>query len=211
MECAFGVTSAIGGTMTVRGEQVNKNSIQRAMKRGMALLPANRKENSVIPDMTILENMCISEHVLSAKHLHIKKKKEIQKYRNQKESLNIKAANHNNLILSLSGGNQQKVIFSRWLNTKADILLLQSPTQGIDVGAKTEIYRLIMKLADSGKTILINTLEVPEIQKVADRCIVFYEGSIIKTMDHDDVDEHAVMMYATNAVCAEEVKNGKQY
>ena len=210
MECAFGVTPAISGIMSVRGNAVSKNSIQRAMKRGMALLPSNRKENSVIPDMTILENMCISEQVLSAKHSHINKKKEVQKYRQQKENLNIKAANHNNLILSLSGGNQQKVIFSRWLNTKADILLLQNPTQGIDVGAKAEIYRLIMKLAESGKTILINTLEVPEIQKVADRCIVFYEGSIIKSINHNDVNEHEVMMYATNAVCAEEVKNGKQ-
>ena len=154
--------------------------------------------------MTILENMCISEHVLSAKRLHIRKRKEISKYKEQKETLNIKAADHNNLIVSLSGGNQQKVIFSRWLNTKADILLLESPTQGIDVGAKSEIYRLIMKLAQSGKTVLLNTLEVPEIQKVADRCVIFYDGSIIKSLSHDDVEEHTVMMYSTNAVSAEE-------
>ena len=172
------------------------------------MLPSNRKENSVIPDMSILENMYISEHVLSATHLHINRKKELARYSRQKESLNIKAASHNNLILSLSGGNQQKIIFSRWLNTKAEILLLESPTQGIDVGAKAEIYRLIMKLAESGKTILLNTLEVPEIQKVADRCIIFYDGSIIKSLNRGDVDEHAVMMYSTNAVSAEEVKNG---
>ena len=208
MECAFGVFPSTDGCMSVRGKPVRRNSIQIAMRRGIGMLPSNRKENSVIPDMSILENMYISEHVLSARHLHINKKKELARYSRQKESLNIKAASHNNLILSLSGGNQQKIIFSRWLNTKAEILLLESPTQGIDVGAKAEIYRLIMKLAESGKTILLNTLEVPEIQKVADRCIIFYDGSIIKSLSRGDVDEHAVMMYSTNAVSAEEVKNG---
>lgn len=208
MECAFGVFPPTDGRMIVRGKVIGSNSIQKAMRRGIGLLPSNRKENSVIPDMTILENMYISEHVLSAKRLHIRRKKEINRYLKQKESLNIKAADHNNLIVSLSGGNQQKIMFSRWLNTKADILLLQSPTQGIDVGAKAEIYRLIMKLAQSGKTILINTLEVPEIQKVADRCVIFYDGSIIKTLDHSEVDEHKVMMYSTNAVSAEEITYG---
>lgn len=205
MECVFGVTPVISGSLRVHGKAIEHNSIQSSMRRGIGMLPANRKENSVIPDMTILENMYISEHVLSARRLHIKKRKEIAKYNEQKKSLNIKAADHNNLILSLSGGNQQKVIFSRWLNTNADILLLENPTQGIDVGAKAEIYRLIMELAQSGKTILINTLEVPEIKRVADRCVIFYNGRIIETLEHGDIDEHKVMMYSTNAVNAEEV------
>ena len=107
---------------------------------------------------------------------------------------------------SLSGGNQQKVFLARWLNTDAEILLLDNPTQGIDVGAKAEIYKLILELAKQGKTILINTLEIPEIQKVADYCAVFYNGEIIKILEHQEIDEMTVMMYSTNAAQAEEGK-----
>ena len=91
------------------------------------------------------------------------------------------------------------------MNTDADILLLDNPTQGIDVGAKAEIYRLILQLAESGKTILINTLEIPEIQKVADYCAVFYEGTIVKILPHEEIDAKKVMKYSTNAVTAKDL------
>ena len=119
--------------------------------------------------------------------------------------LNIKAQSSNSSILSLSGGNQQKVFIARWLNMDAELLLFDNPTQGIDVGAKAEIYKLILELAKSGKTILINTLEIPEIQKVADYCVVFYNGSIIKVLKHDEIDETTVILYSTNAINSEEV------
>ena len=127
-------------------------------------------------------------------------------YKKYKEMLNIKANSCEDLITSLSGGNQQKVFLARWLNTDAEILLLDNPTQGIDVGAKAEIYKLILELAKQGKTILINTLEIPEIQKVADYCAVFYNGEIIKILEHQEIDEMTVMMYSTNAAQAEEGK-----
>lgn len=76
---------------------------------------------------------------------------------------------------------------------------MDNPTQGIDVGAKAEIYKLILKLADAGKTILINTLEIPELAKVADCCAVFYEETIIKILQHEEIDEKTVMLYSTNA------------
>lgn len=131
-------------------------------------------------------------------------KKEQEKYEKYKEMLNIKAASGNDMITFLSGGNQQKVFLARLLNTDAEILLLDNPTQGIDVGAKAEIYRLILELAKKGKTVLINTLEIPEIQKVADYCAVFYEGNIVKILGHKEIDEMTIMMYSTNAVQVEE-------
>ena len=133
----------------------------------------------------------------------ISEKKEQEKYEKYKEMLNIKAASSHDMVTSLSGGNQQKVFLARLLDTDAEILLLDNPTQGIDVGAKAELYRLILELAEQGKTILINTLEIPEIQKVADFCAVFYEGRIIKILEHEEIDEMTVMMYSTNAVQAE--------
>ena len=110
--------------------------------------------------------------------------------------LSIKAQDSADLITSLSGGNQQKIFIARWLNTDADLLIFDNPTQGIDVGAKAEIYRLILELARSGKTILINTLEIPEIMKVADRCIVFYDGRMVKELGHDEINEQSVMLYS---------------
>ena len=120
------------------------------------------------------------------------------------ERIQIKTPSVDTPIKSLSGGNQQKVFLARWLNTEAEILLLDNPTQGIDVGAKAEIYKLILELAESGKTILINTLEIPELQKVADRCAVFYDGELVKMLKHEEINEETVMMYSTNALNAGE-------
>jgi ribose transport system ATP-binding protein len=164
------------------------------------MLASNRKENSVIPDMDLLENTYIAEHTLSSNKQHINYKKETKKYLDLKQRLNIKDNNQKELITNLSGGNQQKVILGRWLNTEAEILLLDNPTQGIDVGAKTEIYKLILELSKQGKTIIVNTLEIPEIQRVADRCVVFYHGKIQIILDRQDITEEKVMLYATNAI-----------
>ena len=195
----FGAVPVVGGTLKLHGKECRIHSIQGAMKAGIAMLASNRKENSVIPDMSILENMYLSEQVLSARHPFISAGKERECYEKYKEMLSVKAADPNDLITSLSGGNQQKVFLARWLNTEAEILLLDNPTQGIDVGAKAEIYKLILKLADAGKTILINTLEIPELAKVADYCAVFYEGTVIKVLEHEEINEKTVMLYSTNA------------
>ncbi len=203
LSCMFGVTEATGGSLTYFGKRFD-GGIHAAMKAGVAMLPANRKENSVIPDMSILENSYISEHTLSGRVQHISRKKELERYAERKAQLDIKAVSADDPVTSLSGGNQQKVFLARWLNTEAQILLFDNPTQGIDVGAKAEIYRLILMLAESGKTILINTLEIPELKRVADRCCVFYDGSVVKILSHDEIDEQTVMLYSTNAINTEE-------
>lgn len=202
----FGAVRADGGRVEANGENVPLHSIHKAMKHRIAMLPANRKENSVIADMSLLENMYLAEHTLSAGKFHIAKKNEEDRFAKYKELLNIKAQNSADPVTSLSGGNQQKVFLARWLNTDAEILLLDNPTQGIDVGAKAEIYKLILRLAESGKTILINTLEIPELQKVADRCAIFYDGELMKILNHEEIDEATVMMYSTNAVNIKEEK-----
>ena len=132
----FGSVHVTGGTLEVFGTKVKPNSIHHSMQAGIAMVASNRKENSVIADMNILENMYLAEHTLSAGKFHIEKKKEQSKFLKYKEMLHIKAQESSDSILSLSGGNQQKVFLARWLNTNAEILLLDNPTQGIDVGAK---------------------------------------------------------------------------
>ncbi len=198
MQTMFGVLPNEGGYIEVNGTKIT-GKIGKFMKSKVSMLPANRKENSVIPDLSILENFYTSEHVLSKKKQFINEKAELEKYQVQKEKLKIKAENSSLGIASLSGGNQQKVFLARWLNTGAEVLLFDNPTQGVDVGAKSEIYRLILEFAKQGQTVIINTLEIPEVQKVADRCVVFYEGEIAAILDHKDVTEQVVMAYSTGA------------
>lgn len=204
MQAVFGALPVQGGTVSALGKPVRSGSIHRAMAAGIAMLPGNRKENSVIPDLNLVENLTLAEQTLSARNFPIHKRAERRIFDHYKDILHIKARGAQDAITSLSGGNQQKVFLARWLNTGAGILLLDNPTQGIDVGAKEEIYALILELAGQGKTILINTLEIPELQKVADRCAVFYEGRLVRMLPHEEINENTVMLWSTGASCAKE-------
>ena len=204
MQTIFGVMPETGGCCKIMGKPLTGNRIHKAMRNKIAMIAANRKENSILPDFTLMENNYVSEHTLSMKKPLIRKRVERQKFDRLRGMLNIRCNGESDLITSLSGGNQQKVILARWLNTEADILLMDNPTQGIDVGAKSEIYKLILELAQNGKTILVNTLEIPELQKVADRCVVFYHGHIQSVLRHEEISEERVMLAATNAINAGE-------
>ena len=199
MQGLFGIHHPSGGNVEVCGKKLHGGSIREAMGAGIAMLPADRKENSVIPDMSLLENMYLSEHVLSARSFAINTKRENERFEKYGKLLNIKANSSADNINSLSGGNQQKVFLARWLNTDAQVLLLDNPTQGIDVGAKSEIYHLILDLARKGKTVIINTLEIPELREVADVCYVLYEGRVVKELAHDEINEQTVTLYSTNS------------
>lgn len=201
LQTMFGVLPVESGTLEIHGK-VTSGNISHFMKNKVAMLPSNRKENSVIPDMSILENFEIAEHTLSFRKPVIHKNRETEKYDHLRQTLRIKSDSPQDPINSLSGGNQQKVFLARWLNTDADILFFDNPTQGVDVGAKAEIYQLILKFAQEGKTVIINTLEIPEAKKVSDRCVVLYDGAVAKIFSHEEINEQAVMMYSTNAVAS---------
>lgn len=201
LQTMFGVLPMESGSMEIHGTATTGN-ISHFMKKQVAMLPSNRKENSVIPDMSILENFTIAEHTLSWRKQVIHGNQENQRYHKLQQALRIKSDDPADPINSLSGGNQQKVFLARWLNTDADILLFDNPTQGVDVGAKAEIYQLILKFAQEGKTVIINTLEIPEAKKVSDRCVVLYDGAVVKIFPHEEITEQAVMMYSTNAVAS---------
>ena len=196
MQTMFGVLPREGGSIEFKGKNLD-GSIAYFMRNKIAMLPSNRKENSVIKDLSILENFYVAEHVLSFRKQVINKNAEDARYEEQKKKLKIKAGSSADEITSLSGGNQQKVFLAKWLNTGAEVLLFNNPTRGVDVGAKAEIYRLILDFAKSGKTVIFNTLEIPEVQKIADRCVVFYAGQVAAILDHKDVSEKTVMSYST--------------
>ena len=206
MQALFGITKTTAGEVFANGKKITNKKTKRVMKSGIGMVPANRKENSVFESLSILDNFTLANFTItSTKKPFFSPKKETEKFNASKDDMLIKCNSHKDLLVSLSGGNQQKVIVGRWLNTNADILLLDNPTQGVDVGAKNEIYKLLIKLSKQGKTIIFNTLEIPEIQKCADKCCVFYHGEIEKILERDDITEENVMRYATHANKIEEV------
>jgi len=198
-DALFGALACTGEIM-VNGQPLKSGgTVLQHMHRGIAMVPRARKERGILNDLSIYDNTSIA--FLNTKHrrLLISPALETQRYDRQKKALSIKADNPKNPITSLSGGNQQKVILGRWLETDADILLFDNPTQGIDVGTKFEIYHLILRLAESGKAILVFSSEFPEIFKVADKCMVMYLGAVNQVLSRAELTEKNMMYYATGA------------
>lgn len=188
------------GTIKINQKEMKKNAkIIDFMKNGVALVPRMRKERGIFNDLSIYDNMSMAYFNTKLKKLLISNKEEDARFIREKEAMKIKVGNPNNPITSLSGGNQQKVILGRWLEADAGIMLFDNPTQGIDVGAKFEIYHLILELARQGKSVIVFSAEFPEIYKVADRCFVLYKGEIQAELKRSELNEKDVMLYSTGA------------
>lgn len=188
------------GVVEVNGKPIKPgSSIRTFMKRGIGLVPRMRKERGIHNDLSIYDNLNMGYLNTKFKKLLISGKKVNERYARNKQILDIRATNPRNVITSLSGGNQQKVILGKWLETDADVLLFDNPTQGIDVGTKFEIYHLIARLAEQGKAIIVFSAEFPEIYKVADKCIVLYKGSINAVLNREELTEKNIMYYSTGA------------
>jgi ribose transport system ATP-binding protein len=198
-EALFGARKVSSGKVLKNGKQLNLSSIKSVMKSGVGMIPRNRKERSIIKDMNILNNVSIAHFTSQHKNILIKNKEEIERFEKNQKVTNIKVGSPKDPITSLSGGNQQKVIFARWFELDSDVYLLDNPTQGIDVGAKFEIYKLINYLAEQGKSIIVFSSEFPEIYKVCHRCIVMYRGEINKIFKHDELNEVDMMFYSTGS------------
>ncbi|MEG0639893.1 MAG: ATP-binding cassette domain-containing protein, partial [Clostridia bacterium] len=186
------------GKLSMNGKVLN-GSIRQYMKNQIAMVPRQRKERGILNDLSIMDNTSMGFYNTLMKRLLIRPKEEKERFLRQKTAMQIKTDNPKNPITSLSGGNQQKVILGRWLEAKAEVLIFDNPTQGIDVGTKFEIYHLILRLAQSGKSVLVFSSEFPEIFKVADRCAVMYKGKINATFERDQMTEKNLMYYSTGA------------
>lgn len=198
-EALFGARKLSGGEIRLKGKVLSLKSIKKVIQSGIGMVPRNRKERSIIKDQSILDNLSMAFYVNGHKHIFIKKSEEKERfYRNQKLT-NIKVGTPEHYITSLSGGNQQKVIIGRWLEMDSDIYILDNPTQGIDVGAKFEIYKMINALARKGKSIIVFSTEFSEIYEVADRCLVMYKGSINAELTREKLTEVTILYYATGS------------
>lgn len=198
-EALFGARLISSGEMYIKNKLIDKVSISNIIKEGISMVPRDRKERSIIRDMNIGNNLSLPFFRFKARRGLITNNSEESRFIKNKDIFSIKANSYRDPITSLSGGNQQKVIFARWLELDSDIYILDNPTQGIDVGAKGEIYELISELSRLGKSIIVFTSEYPEIQKISHRCIIMYQGEINKILEHKDLSENAVMYYSTGA------------
>lgn len=193
----FGAEGAYSGTIAIDGQIVPMRSTMQAVKLGIGYVPRNRKENGIIKDMTILENGSIVTWPRLTKYGIIQRIKQLSEFMTQKKELQIKMESEANPISSLSGGNQQKVVLAKWLSARPHLLILDNPTQGVDVGAKEEIYDIILRLADAGVAVVVLSSEATEIIRVCDRALVMFHGNIRAEISGDMMTEHEIMRLAT--------------
>jgi ribose transport system ATP-binding protein len=185
------------GDIVVKGRVHKLRHPRQALAAGIGLVPKNRKENAIVKDMSILENMSLTSLTHFQRRQLIDGKKEKQAFEYYRDLLSIKVADPSLPIVSLSGGNQQKVVLAKWLEANPEILIFDNPTQGIDVGAKSEIYQIIAALAEQGKSIIILSSELTEIVKLCERVVVMYQGEVTATLPRQMADEETIMLYAT--------------
>ena len=192
----FGNPKIEDGEIKVKNMPAKINSPSGAIKLGFGFVPEERKRNGIFDTMSVLHNLTIPFVKNFRKRLHVDEKKEKKKAEELVKQLDVRMASIEQLIKNLSGGNQQKVILSRWLGSGSEILILDEPTRGIDVNAKIEIHSLIAKLAKEGKSIILVSSEMPELLAIADRIIVMREGRIVGEVNPQDVDEEEILRLA---------------
>ena len=196
------------GKMQLMGKDVKITSTHQALEAGIAYLPRNRKENAIIKDMSILDNGSIVYLPKLRKHgIFIDFARQEKLFAKQEEELRIKMGDRKDLITSLSGGNQQKVVLAKWLMSDPKLLILDNPTQGVDVGAKEEIYGIIHRLAKQGVAIIVLSSEAQEIIRVCDRTLVLFHGRHAGELKGDEMTEQSIMYLATGGNQNESVRN----
>ncbi|WP_312652347.1 sugar ABC transporter ATP-binding protein [Proteiniclasticum sp.] len=193
----FGADRYESGQVYLEGKPVKIRSTVDAMKMGIGYLPRNRKENGILKDMNIYENASIVTWPKFAKRGIIDRRTQVSEFEKQVRRLRIKMGRRTDSINSLSGGNQQKVVLSKWLTANPRILVLDNPTQGVDVGAKEDIYDIIMDLIDDDIAVIVLSSEAQEIIRVCDRALVMYHGNIQGEVRGEEMNEHNIMKLAT--------------
>ena len=193
----FGAQGKYQGQIYMHGKPVTITSTQQALSLGIGYLPRNRKENGIIKDMNILENGSIVTLPRLTRHGIIQVKEQLAQFGKQKKELRIKMGKETDSITSLSGGNQQKVVLAKWLSANPSLLILDNPTQGVDVGAKEEIYEIILRLAAQGVAVVVLCSEAQEIIRLCDRALVMYHGTVRAQVAGETMNEHEMMRLAT--------------
>ena len=191
----FSVDRLNGGEMDLKGEKIHNRSTLAAIRKGFAFCPENRKTEGIVGDLSIRDNIILA---LQAKRGMFRaiSKAEAQKLADEFiEKLEIKTPSADQLIKNLSGGNQQKVILARWMATNPDLLMLDEPTRGIDIGTKAEIQKLVVQLAEQGMAVIFISSEIDEMLRCCDRMIVLRDKKKVAELAGQEISEAAIMHF----------------
>lgn len=192
----FGLTPADSGELLVHGLPVRVASPAEAIDTGIGYLPEDRRKHGVVPEMAVAENVSLASLKAIAPAGLIDRALERSQAQRYVEQLRIKTPSVASEVESLSGGNQQKVALARWLATRSDILILDEPTQGVDVGSKSEIHELMQELAEGGLAILMISSELPEILGMSDRIAVMRGGTIVSVLPREEATQDGLLAMA---------------
>ncbi|MBR6542438.1 MAG: ATP-binding cassette domain-containing protein, partial [Anaerotignum sp.] len=196
LETIFGIANRESGEILKNGQVIQNRTPKDAIRNGFAMLTEERRATGIFGGMSILFNSVIANIKSYKKGILLSDAKMKQDTQWVIDSMKVKTPSQKTHIRSLSGGNQQKVIIGRWLLTKPDILLLDEPTRGIDVGAKYEIYQLIIDLANEGKGVMVVSSEMPELLGICDRIMVMSNGHLAGILDIKDATQEEIMRLA---------------
>ena len=199
----FGCNKEYKGAVFLEDKKVHVKDTKQALNLGIGYVPRNRKENGIIKDLNILENGTIVIWPQLVKNWLINRTLQREEFQSKVEGLRIKMEKDTDGIGSLSGGNQQKVVLAKWLSANPKVLILDNPTQGVDVGAKEDIYDIILDLADTGMAVIVLSSEAQEIIRVCDRAIVMYHGEIKGEVTGESMTEENIMRLATGGQAKE--------
>lgn len=197
METLFGYRKLDSGELYIKGKKVNINSPADAISHKIALLTEDRKLTGLYLPLSVKDNMTMVCLDMFKKGLFLNDGEINKVCDSEVDKFRIKTPSINKVIKELSGGNQQKVLISRWLLNDPEIIILDEPTRGIDVGAKSEIHKIMSKLAQEGKTIIMISSELPEVMGMSDRVAVMHEGRLTGILDRFEINQERIIEYAT--------------
>lgn len=192
----FGYKKADSGTVEFDGHVVNIKTPKQAKELGIGYITEDRKSEGLIVDFTVEENVSLTNFSAISKNGLISKTKERSLYDSMVKRLGIRTSGPQQTAKSLSGGNQQKVVIAKWLGIEPELLILDEPTRGVDVGAKKEIYSIINSLAERGVAILMISSELPEVIGMADRVLVMHEGKVAADLPKAEMTQERIMHFA---------------
>jgi putative multiple sugar transport system ATP-binding protein len=183
----------VSGTVLKNGVQIDVSSIPRAVRNGLAYVTEDRKTYGLVLQEDVKTNITLANLRAVSSHSVLSEPREIQVANDYRRQLAIKSSSIRQKTVNLSGGNQQKVVLSKWLFANPDVLILDEPTRGIDVGAKYEIYTIINRLASEGKAVIFISSELPEILGISDRIYVMASGQIAAEMPVKEASQESIM------------------
>ena len=193
LETVYGARKPTSGTVTVKGQPLRRGSVPSAVRAGIGLCPEERKTQGLLLDHAVYRNVTVSTLGRFSRFGMLDSRAERRRASEVTTSLDVRPAGVDRLVRLLSGGNQQKVVLARWLLRECQVLLLDEPTRGVDVGARTEIYALVRTLAESGVAVVVVSSEVEEVLGLADRVLVIREGRVVHEGPAAEIDESQVL------------------